>query len=286
AVRDVHQLVVAVLELPAGVVVADELHRVQLMVATDQGAQPGLVGGGFEGVRADHVDAARRVGRREKLDRGGAQRVGDLLQGAAAGPRPLVLDLAQEGHRQAAAFGHDGKGELQGPAPPPDGRAHPQGLFFVVAHSSGSLLGSSSSRPGCVRPITAHRAVCSVAVRQIVPEPRTTRSLMTSLHPTHVRQTVSCAGHIGVTPRRVRPSRFAPGDGPPSPSSRPSPRAGGDADQRWRQAERSGQGEGLALRGWPDPCRTRNRSVRKRREGWASPETPARTRVPGSAHPS
>ncbi len=95
---------------------------------------------------ADHVDAARGVGRGEQFHGGGAQRVGHLVQGGLAGPRPVVLDLAQEGHGQAAALGHHGEGEFEVPAPAPHGGAHPEVLIFVVAHRSGSLLHPSPCR--------------------------------------------------------------------------------------------------------------------------------------------
>ncbi len=141
AVRDVHQLVVAVLEFAPRVVVAGELRGVQLVMTPYQGTHPGL--GRLRLLRADDVDAARGVGGGEEFDGRGAQGVGHLLQGAAARAGPVVLHLAQEGNRQAAAFGHDGEGEGQRAATAPYGRAHPKGLFFVVAHRSGSLLGSS-----------------------------------------------------------------------------------------------------------------------------------------------
>lgn len=113
------------------------------MVPAHQGAHPGCqLGVGLLGT--DHVDAARGVGRGEQFHGGGAQGVGHLLQRGLAGPRPVVLDLAQEGHGQAAALGHHGEGEFEVPAPPPYGRAHPEVLIFVVAHRSGSLLHPSS----------------------------------------------------------------------------------------------------------------------------------------------
>lgn len=122
--------------------VAGELLGVHLVVTAHQGTHPGCEVR-LRALGVHDVDAARRVGGGEEFDGGGAQGVGDLLQGAAAGAGAFVLDLAQEGDREAAALGHDGEGELQRAAPAAHGRADPKGLFFVVAHGSGSLLRSS-----------------------------------------------------------------------------------------------------------------------------------------------
>ena len=67
----------------------------------------------------------------------------------------LRYNLEKEGYEvDSAARGDDGVGELQSPAPAPDGRAHPK-VFLAVVHRFGSLqcvvgawCGACDSRPG------------------------------------------------------------------------------------------------------------------------------------------
>lgn len=133
AVGHVHQLVVAVLEFARGVVLAGELHGVQLVVAAQQLAHPAAVAV----VGAGDLDRTRGVGGVVQLGDRGAQGVGHAREGAGAGAGPFVLDLAQEGHREAAALRHRGERQPQLAAEPPHRDSHPKS--FLVVHLSGSL---------------------------------------------------------------------------------------------------------------------------------------------------
>ncbi|EHM24988.1 putative regulatory protein [Streptomyces sp. W007] len=139
ALDDVHQFVVAVLELAPEVRFAAELQGAELMPATHQAAYALAVLG------PDDVHGARGVGGGPQPPGGGLQRIGDPVEGTGAGTGALVLDLAEEGHGEAAARRDRGQRESQGSAPSADGGAHPRCVLVVHVPAPSRLR----HPPGC-----------------------------------------------------------------------------------------------------------------------------------------
>ena len=88
-----------------------------LVVTAHQGAHSGPLGESGSPLRTTSTLHAGSAAARSSTQWCAGRR--RPFEGTLTGPRPVVLDLAEEGHRQAAALGHHGEGQLQCPAPAP-----------------------------------------------------------------------------------------------------------------------------------------------------------------------